>query len=115
MSSDAHGATVPAGHGLHHPYHLVNPSPWPIVGALGGLCTVLGIIFAAHFGSYVMLVIGAVFVPTGLGHEAWRVRRLGDRSDRPGARQSALVRRPGLQPVVFEYYVVHKGAARSVG
>src|SRR5271168_1718854 len=37
MSSDAHGATVPAGHGLHHPYHLVNPSPWPIVGALGGV------------------------------------------------------------------------------
>ena len=62
MSSDAHGATVPAGHGLHHPYHLVNPSPWPIVGALGGLCTVLGIIFAAHFGSYVMLVIGAILV-----------------------------------------------------
>ena len=63
MSSDAHGATVPTGHhGLHHPYHLVNPSPWPIVGALGGLCTVLGIIFAAHFGSYVMLVIGALLV-----------------------------------------------------
>ena len=63
MSSDAHGATVPAGHhGLHHPYHLVNPSPWPIIGAMGGLCTVLGIIFAAHFGSYVMLVIGAVLV-----------------------------------------------------
>ena len=58
MSSDAHGATVPAGHGLHHPYHLVNPSPWPIVGALGGFCTVLGIIFAAHFGNYLVLTLG---------------------------------------------------------
>src|ERR1039458_4947983 len=62
MSSDAHGATVPAAHGLHHPYHLVNPSPWPIVGALGGFCTVLGIIFAAHFGSYLVLTLGAVLV-----------------------------------------------------
>ncbi len=62
MSSDAHGATVPAGHGLHHPYHLVNPSPWPIVGALGGFCTVLGIILAAHFGNYLVLLLGAVLV-----------------------------------------------------
>ena len=62
MSSDAHGATVPAGHGLHHPYHLVNPSPWPIVGALGGFCTVFGIIMAAHFGNYWVLTLGAVLV-----------------------------------------------------
>ena len=37
-----------AAHGGHaapkHPYHLVDPSPWPIVGALGGGLTVLGII-----------------------------------------------------------------------
>ena len=62
MSSDAHGATVPAGHGLHHPYHLVNPSPWPLCGALGGFCTVFGIILAAHFGNYWVLTLGAVLV-----------------------------------------------------
>jgi cytochrome c oxidase subunit 3 len=63
MSSDAHGATVPSsGHGLRQPYHLVDPSPWPIIGALGGLCTVLGIIFVAHFGNWVLLVIGVLIV-----------------------------------------------------
>jgi len=65
--SDAHGATVhhvPAieSSGLKQPYHLVDPSPWPIVGAVGGLCTVLGIIFAAHYGSYILLVIGVLII-----------------------------------------------------
>jgi cytochrome c oxidase subunit 3 len=59
MSSDAHGATVPQGSGLiKQPYHLVNPSPWPILGAFGALLTVLGIIFVAHYSSYTMLVLG---------------------------------------------------------
>ena len=68
MSSDAHGATMDhhaptiESSGLKQPYHLVEPSPWPIIGALGGLCTVLGIIFAAHYGSYILLVIGALLV-----------------------------------------------------
>ena len=53
--------------GLKQPYHLVDPSPWPIIGAaladIGSwLLTVLGIIFAAHFGSYITLVIGALIV-----------------------------------------------------
>jgi cytochrome c oxidase subunit III len=65
--SDAHGATahhLPAVEtsGLKQPYHLVTPSPWPIIGAVGGLCTVLGIIFAAHFGSYILLVIGVLII-----------------------------------------------------
>ena len=54
MSSDAHGAAGPCGvPGLKHPYHLPDPSPWPIIGALGGFMTVFGIILAAHFGNYV--------------------------------------------------------------
>src|SRR3974377_504433 len=60
--SDTHGTTTVENSGLQQPYHLVDPSPWPIVGAVGGLLTVLGIIFAAHFGSYITLVIGAVVV-----------------------------------------------------
>jgi cytochrome c oxidase subunit 3 len=63
MSSDTHGATtLPASSGLKQPYHLVNPSPWPIVGAVGGGLTVLGIVFAAHYGSYAILVIGLAVV-----------------------------------------------------
>ena len=49
MSNDAHGATVPTSSGMKHPYHLPDPSPWPIIAALGGFLIVFGIILAAHF------------------------------------------------------------------
>jgi cytochrome c oxidase subunit III len=62
MSDEAHGPTIVENSGLKQPYHLVDPSPWPIVGAIGGLLTVLGIIFAAHFGDYIVLTAGAVVV-----------------------------------------------------
>jgi len=69
MSSDAHGATLDHHHasgiessGLKQPYHLVDPSPWPIIGAVGGLCTVLGIILVAHYGSWILLVVGLLIV-----------------------------------------------------
>ena len=62
MSSDAHGAPAPAGHGLKQPSHLVDPSPWPIVGALGGFLTVFGIVIAAHFHNYMVLVAGLLVV-----------------------------------------------------
>ena len=64
MSSDAHGTTTVESSGLKQPYHLVDPSPWPIIGAVGGFMIVLGIIFAAHFGSYILLVAGALVVFT---------------------------------------------------
>ena len=41
-----------------HPYHLVDPSPWPLVGAFAGGALVLGIIMVAHEGTYWMLAIG---------------------------------------------------------
>jgi cytochrome c oxidase subunit 3 len=62
MSSDAHGATLPQGSGLKQPYHLVDPSPWPIIGAMGGFLTLFGIVLASHFGSYITLIAGLVIV-----------------------------------------------------
>jgi cytochrome c oxidase subunit 3 len=62
MSDHAHGTPIPASSGLKQPYHLVDPSPWPLVGALGGALVVVGIILAAHFNSYATLVIGALIV-----------------------------------------------------
>ena len=62
---DTHAtAALPAtsGSGLKQPYHLVDPSPWPLVGALGGGVTVLGIVLAAHFGSYIALILGLALV-----------------------------------------------------
>jgi cytochrome c oxidase subunit 3 len=62
MSSDSHGGTIVVGSGIKQPYHMPEPSPWPILGSLGGFLTVFGIILAAHFGSYVVLIAGVLVV-----------------------------------------------------
>ena len=32
-------------HAKHHDYHLVNPSPWPIVGSIGAFALAIGVLF----------------------------------------------------------------------
>ncbi len=44
--------------GLKQPYHLVDPSPWPIVGALGGGLTLFGIVEWAHGITKVPFFVG---------------------------------------------------------
>ena len=59
MSTDTHGVSaLPVSSGLKQPYHLVDPSPWPIVGAVAGGLIVLGIIFSAHYGGFGYWVLG---------------------------------------------------------
>jgi cytochrome c oxidase subunit III len=62
MSSDTHGAPLITSSGLKQPYHLVDPSPWPIIGALFGAMILVGIIFLANFGNWTLLVIGVLGV-----------------------------------------------------
>ncbi|WP_198378533.1 cytochrome c oxidase subunit 3 [Neoroseomonas rubea] len=54
MASTSHAPAATAdGHSASpykHPYHLVDPSPWPLTGAFGGGALVLGIILWAHMG-----------------------------------------------------------------
>jgi cytochrome c oxidase subunit 3 len=65
MSSEAHGAPAPViATGIKQPYYLPDPSPWPIVGALGAFLTVFGIILAAHNGKYLVLILGVLTVLT---------------------------------------------------
>src|SRR5437762_12213546 len=46
-----------------HPYHLVDPSPWPIVGAIAaGLLATGGVLFM-HGHGVVVMVIGFIAVP----------------------------------------------------
>jgi cytochrome c oxidase subunit III len=62
MSEHAHSGAVIESSGLRQPYHLVDPSPWPIVGAIGGLMVFVGIILAAHYGDYIVISIGGAIV-----------------------------------------------------
>jgi cytochrome c oxidase subunit 3 len=51
--SDSHGA----GHEPKHPYHLVDPSPWPAFGALSAFVLAVGaVLFMHHEGPWVMAV-----------------------------------------------------------
>ena len=62
---DTHTSSAPMlSSGLKQPYHLVNPSPWPLVGSAGAGLTVFGIIHAAHFGVYTWLVLGILTLIT---------------------------------------------------
>ena len=45
-----------------HPYHLVDPSPWPLVGAFSGGALVTGIILVAHYQSWWLLILGLLGV-----------------------------------------------------
>jgi cytochrome c oxidase subunit 3 len=48
----------------NHPYHLVDPSPWPIVGALGGLLLTGGMVMHMHEqgGGSAVAIVGALIV-----------------------------------------------------
>ncbi len=60
-----HGTAAPH---YKHPYHLVDPSPWPLTGAFGGGALVLGIILWAHssitwvFWLGLVMVLGTMFM-----------------------------------------------------
>jgi len=55
MSTTSHGAPK-------HPYHLVDPSPWPIVGALAaGALAAGGVLFMHGYGSW-LVIIGLIAV-----------------------------------------------------
>ena len=54
-SSSDMTATAEAAPLHKHPYHLVDPSPWPIVAGFSAGALVLGIILLAHYGIHWML------------------------------------------------------------
>jgi cytochrome c oxidase subunit 3 len=62
MDADPHAVTLPTSSGLKQPYHLVDPSPWPLAGAGSAGLTVLGGVLAMHDEGYALLVIGILCV-----------------------------------------------------
>jgi cytochrome c oxidase subunit 3 len=49
-------------HAKHHDYHLVNPSPWPFVGAVSAFVTAVGAVVWMHGGTVWPMVIGMIGV-----------------------------------------------------
>ena len=48
-AADGWDRTIMAeAHAKHHDYHLVDPSPWPIIGAVSAFVLALALIFAMH-------------------------------------------------------------------
>ncbi len=50
------------GHAKNHDYHLVDPSPWPAVGAVAAFITAIGAVMYMHDEGYWLLIIGLLGV-----------------------------------------------------
>jgi cytochrome c oxidase subunit III len=59
-TAEGHGAV--GGH--THPYHLVNPSPWPLLGAFAAGLTAVGGVMYMHGGGWLLLVLGFLSILT---------------------------------------------------
>nr|WFP43284.1 cytochrome c oxidase subunit III [Hemigyrus spinosus spinosus] len=44
----------------NHPYHLVNPSPWPLTGALGAMIMTSGLVKWFHFFNNSLVILGVL-------------------------------------------------------
>jgi len=61
-TSASHESGIAVSSGLKQPYHLVEPSKWPIIGAMGAGLLLTGIVFAAHSHNYILLIVGLALV-----------------------------------------------------
>ena len=46
----------------YHPYHLVDPSPWPYVMSCGALLTAVGAVVYFHYSQVLLLTLGLLVV-----------------------------------------------------
>jgi cytochrome c oxidase subunit 3 len=68
-------------HAKHHDYHLVDPSPWPIIGATSALVLALAFISAMHGASYWWTlpgVLGVLYTMFGWWTDVVREAHRGD-------------------------------------
>nr|APX39305.1 cytochrome c oxidase subunit 3 [Chaetocnema hortensis] len=55
----------------NHPFHLVDISPWPLLGALGAMTTMIGLIKWFHLFNNNLLLIG-LLISTLIMYQWWR-------------------------------------------
>ena len=63
--------TDPGASPYKHPYHLVDPSPWPLLSAFSAGALMMGIIVVAHYGNY-WLLAGGLITTLGCMFMWWR-------------------------------------------
>jgi len=49
-------------HAKNHDYHLVNPSPWPVVGAVSAFILAVGAVTWMHGGTWIIMTLGFLMV-----------------------------------------------------
>ena len=49
-------------HAKHHDYHLVSPSPWPVIGAVAAFITAVGAVTWMHGATSITVIIGFLLV-----------------------------------------------------
>ncbi|MEO3432115.1 cytochrome c oxidase subunit 3 [Inquilinus sp. CAU 1745] len=68
----AHEHSAPSSEdGIPHPYHLVNPSPWPLLGALAGGLFMGGMVVYMHDGGWWLAALGVLSI-LGVMFGWWR-------------------------------------------
>ncbi len=71
--SGATSATEYDYHGNKHPYHLVDPSPWPFIGSMAGLLLAVGAVLFMHAGITWVLILGFIGVLGTMAGWFWEV------------------------------------------
>lgn len=51
----------------YHPYHLVEPSPWPYAGACGAFYLTVGGVMYFHYSQTIGLFIGILMIVITMG------------------------------------------------
>lgn len=59
------------GAGIPHPYHLLKPSPWPLLGAFAGGLLATGMVVFMHGGGKLLLILGILSI-LGVMFGWWR-------------------------------------------
>ena len=54
-----------------HPYHLVDPSPWPLLAAFAAGTMLFGVVLWAHEGARWVLPAGAIALLSVMAPETW--------------------------------------------